>query len=154
MKNSSFAFSIFSILIYIFLGCSTTKMASRDLESLKTQTPPPNKALVYVVRPSSYGYAVSMSVSCNNMDLGSTSGKRFIYAFLDTGLYRFVSKAENKAELFLKVEAGKTYFIEQKIKMGLMLARCNMENLNESVGRKKLAICKLSGDCSAYVSAR
>lgn len=107
-------------------------------------------ALVYVVRPSGFGAAIRMRVTCDGISIGSTNGKRYIYSFVKPGKREFISKAENKDELVLMVEAGKTYFFEQKVQMGIVAARNQLERLDETDGRNKLAKCKLAGDCPAY----
>lgn len=135
-------------------GCSTSKISSGGLQNLKDQSPPEDKALVYIVRPSIYGTAVKFNVFCNNNNIGSTTGRRFIYAFVDPGLHKFLVKAENKTELFLEVSPGKTYFLEQQPKTGLLRARCELVRVDESAGRKKLQVCKLSGNCLAYTAIK
>jgi hypothetical protein len=100
-----------------------------------------------VYRPSSAGFAVRMEVTCDGQSLGSTKGKRFIYALLDPGKHTIKSKAENTATLDVDLEAGKTYYIHQRVKMGALMARTELELVtNESEARKKLNSCKLSGD--------
>lgn len=149
IHSSKLAFCII-ILSAAFCSCSTTKMVTEDLQTIKTISPDSGKALVYIVRPSVVGSAITFGVTCNDVHIGATNGKRFIYAFLDPGTHTFISKAENKSELFLKVEPGETYFINQKAKMGLLFARVGMEAVDEKTGRSLLSKCKLSGDCPAH----
>jgi len=135
-------------------ACSTAKIADpAEDQRLRTMAPPEGMALVYFVRPSSLGSAIKMGVTADGVPIGSTHGKRYIFATLKPGKREFVSTAENKDELVLVVEAGKTYFIEQKVKMGIIAARNQIERLEEADGRQKLAKCKLSGDCPAYKPA-
>lgn len=124
------------------------KKASEDEDQeAKSLTPPADKALVYVYRPSSAGFAVRMEVTCDGKSLGSTKGNRYIYALLDPGTHTIKSKAENTAVLELKAEAGKTYYILQQVKMGGFQARTGLELIkDEKEARKKLDHCKLSGD--------
>lgn len=156
MKSFSISPGVLALVIclYISAACSTAKMPASDLEKIRNQSPPEGRALVYVVRPTSFGYAAVQNITCDNKDIGSTTGQRFIYVYLDSGLHKFSVKAENRPELFLQVVPGKTYFIEEKIKLGLMAARSELERLEDAAGRSKLRLCKLSGDCPAYVAAR
>jgi hypothetical protein len=150
MKTLSFISAFISISI--LLSCSTAKISTVELDKVKMLQPPSDKALVYFVRPSSIGTAIKFGVSCDGKELGSTKGKRFIYAIVDTGMHTFVCTAENKSELILKTEAGKIYFIEQQVKMGIVAARTKLVRLDEVSGRKKLEVCKLSGSCPACSS--
>ncbi len=135
-------------------ACSTAKIEDPvEDQRLRTQAPPEGMALVYFVRPSSLGAAIKMGVTCDGTAIGSTHGKRYIFSSVKPGKRVFVSSAENKDELVLVVEAGKTYFIEQQVKMGIIAARNRLERLEEAAGRQKLAKCKLSGDCPAYLPA-
>jgi hypothetical protein len=105
--------------------------------------PPPGKALVYIIRSSVLGLAVGVRVSINDYKIGLTRGRSFLYAILDPGTHIIRSMAENTSEIQLNVEAGKTYFIEQVIKMGVLIARNKIILLDEEYGRQLLNKCKL-----------
>ncbi len=127
------------------VGCSAVGTMPKDVdEQAKNMTPTEGKALVYVVRPARIGMAVGMRVSCDGHEIGYTGGKRFIYAVLDSGAHVFASQSENKSELPLVLEAGKIYYLEQQVKMGLIVARSKLVRLNDEEGRKKLLKCSLS----------
>lgn len=155
MKNRSIQFR--NLLLTVFalslFSCSTTKLANPgEAQRLQNMAPPDGKALIYFIRPSAVGSVVNMKITCDGRHIGSTTGKRYIYALVEPGKREFVSHAENKDELPLVTEAGQTYFIEQKAKMGIVMARTRLERISEEEGRQKLAKCKLSGDCPAYVA--
>jgi len=150
MKISIHYFFMLALFSMIASSCSTAKIATSELDQIKKQNPPDGKALVYILRPSGTGAIIKFKVTCDDKPVGSTNGKRFIYTFVDPGTHKFVAKAENKEEIFLTVEAGKSYFLEQKAKMGFFIARTDWERLDEAVGRKKLQSCKLSGNCPAF----
>ena len=135
-------------------ACSTAKIEDpAEQERLRNLTAPADMALVYFVRPAAVGAAISMSVTCDGSPIGATNGKRYIFAYVKPGKREFVSKAENKDELLIELEAGKTYYFEQEVKMGILYARNRLSRLEDADGKRKLAKCKLSGDCPAYVPA-
>lgn len=151
----SFRFSIKSLWLVLFamsiLSCSTTKLKNKEEDQhLRTMSPPPDMALFYFVRPSIAGFLVRMGITCDSTPIGSTTGKRYIYAFVKPGKHEFISKSENKAELSIVAEAGNTYFVEQIPKGGWFITRNEIVVVEDSVGRKKLTKCKLSGNCPAY----
>jgi len=121
----------------------TAVLSDNDAKNL---APIEGKAIVYIVRPSSMGTLVRIGVECDYEGLGSTKAKQYIYAILDPGAHIFTSHTENQATLNLTLEAGKIYFIQQKVKMGIVVARVGLEVMNESDGRKALNSCKLSSD--------
>jgi hypothetical protein len=89
----------------------------------KTQHPTPDapadKALIYVVRPTMGGNKVQTKLAADGQFKGINRGNNYFFFTLEPGQHYFCSQAENKSTLSLKVEAGKTYYLQQKIKMGL-----------------------------------
>ena len=142
-------FIISTIILVVLFGCGAPKATMQLDSKAKQLKPSADKALVYIVRPSTLGFAIPMKVSVNDTYIGSTGGKRFVYVFLDSGKYAITSKAENEAEVILEVQAGKIYFLEQIPKMGWIKARNKLEQLSETEGQKKLKKCKLSTKCTA-----
>ncbi len=133
------------LLLTSLAGCSGVgKMPIQFDSYARHLDPPAEKALVYVVRPSSMGQTVRFTVTCDGDSIGATGGGRYIYTLQEPGAHLFVSKAENKSELPIVLEAGKTYYLEQQIKMGLLTARANLERLDDVEGREKLEKCSLS----------
>ena len=116
-----------------------------DLKA-KNLVAPTDKALVYVLRATSFGGAVKFKVSCDDKFVGSTSGMRFVYTIQEPGKHNFISKAENKEELQIVLEGNKTYYIEQVVKMGIIMARNKLVVIDELKGKEKLNKCKLSAD--------
>ncbi|HEU4401998.1 MAG TPA: DUF2846 domain-containing protein [Candidatus Polarisedimenticolia bacterium] len=105
----------------------------------------PDKALVYVVRPTKIGFAIKSFFLCDDAILGINKGSSYFFAQVDPGRHLFWSKSENVDGLELKVEAGKTYYIQQQVKMGAFRARTKLEVLDEAAGREALAKCKKYG---------
>lgn len=146
MKQTKLIYILIFIL-FILHGCGVQKASlATDIKS-KQLTAPTGKGIVYIIRPNAYGFAVKFKVTCDENYIGSTFGKRFIYAVLDPGKHQIISKAENDADLEVNIEADKIYYIEQIPKMGLMMARNKLELLSVG-GKEKLTKCKLSLDCA------
>jgi hypothetical protein len=136
---------VFIAVIFVITACSTSKTVTQNTnDKYKTLTPPEGKAIVYIVRPSVVGTIVPFKVSCNDSLIGSTTGNKYLFVVLESNTYKFVSKAENDSELELKVEPEKTYYIEQKPKMGIVMARNELILLNNEEGEQKLTNCSIS----------
>ena len=127
-------------------SCMVQKAATEVDDKAKSLTAPTDKALVYIIRATGYGGAVKFKASCDDKFIGSTSGMRYIYTIQEPGKHNFVSQAENKDELSVVLEANKTYYIEQVVKMGIVMARNRLVMLDESAGKQKISKCKLSAD--------
>ncbi len=131
------------LLVAFFLMLSNSSWG-QSKGNLKNLTAPNDKALVYILRPSKVGFIMGMKIFVNEKPFGKTKGGKFLYGFFDPGTYVFLSKAENKKEIHLVLEAGKTYYLKQQVKMGIASARTGLERLRDAEGMKALKKCKLS----------
>jgi hypothetical protein len=119
-----------------------------DHKSVESPPPsleaPPDKALVFVVRPAFVGKLIQTKLAADGNWIGTNKGKGYFSFTLEPGEHYLCSKAENRSVLKLTVEAGKTYFVQQKIEMGLMKARNKIVQLSDEEGKKALEKCDLS----------
>ncbi len=115
--------------------------AETDKKTHPTPEPPSDKALVYVVRPTMLGNKIQSKLAVDGQWVGVNRGHNYFFLTLDPGQHFFCSKAENRSVLAASLEAGKTYFLEQKIKMGFMKARNRLAILSDEEGKAKLAKC-------------
>jgi len=120
---------------------------------VKQTIPPQGKALVYVVRPNRAGGIIKFKFHVDGKYIGTTRARQFLYSILNPGPHLFMSKAENRSEMQLNLEAGKTYFLKQKIKIGGLKARNELIQLNESEGREMLQKCKLGRQTEMLITA-
>jgi hypothetical protein len=102
-----------------------------------------DKAIVYIIRPSSLAFAIRMDVNCDSTYIGTTGAKRYLYTVLSPGKYTFLSRSENKSTLEVSLEAGKIYYLEQQVKMGMIYARTKLKLVDEEKGKGILSKCKL-----------
>jgi hypothetical protein len=100
---------------------------------------PPDKALVYVVRSTMLGNKIQSKLAVDGQWVGVNRGHNYFFLTLDPGPHYFCSKAENRSVLAVSLEAGKTYFLEQKIKMGFMKARNKLALIGDEEGKAKVA---------------
>ena len=88
-----------------------------------------------------WGNKVQTKFAINGEGVGINRGDNYFFVFLDPGEHNLCSRAENKVTAKLTVEAGKTYYVQQKIKMGFMKARTDMDPLDAKEGEEALAKC-------------
>lgn len=130
------------------------------LHNARTLAPAPGKALVYVIRPTMLGALTTVfDVECEGKLIGSTSGKDFLCIQLEPGNRHFQAvgqweliKPEPK-KFSLQVEAGKTYYLEQKVKSCVVKPTnayycMDWEEIPESEARQMIDKCDLSRDCT------
>lgn len=138
MKNIKCLF-ISAVLLSLATGCASTKQFVPLPDQNKLVGA--DKARIYVVRPTSMGCGVSMKVSDNGQLIGETGPKSYLCWDRTSGPVSITSKAENKAELPLNAEAGKTYYIQQHVRMGFLFARTKLSLLSEAKGQGFVAEC-------------
>ena len=115
-----------------------------DKSQHPTPEPSTGKALVYILRPTMFGNAIQTKLAVDAQWVGVNRGHNYFFLELEPGEHFFCSKAENRSVLGLTLEANKTYYLEQKVKMGLMKARNKLAMLKDEEGKKKLADCHLN----------
>ena len=128
-------------------ACGTKEIkysARTDKKQHPLPEAPPDKAMVYVVRPTMWGNKIQTKLAVDGQWVGVTRGNNYFFFTLEPGEHHFCSDAENRSLLTLKVEAGKTYYLQQKIKMGMWKARNKLVALDEAEGKKGLAESHLS----------
>ena len=124
-------------------------LLDKDKENKVFLEPTDETAVLYVVRKSSMGAAIKFWMFDDTELLGVTRGKGYFVVQLTPGTHRLWAKAENFDVLDLEVEAGKTYYLQQKVKMGFGKARVGLQPLDESDGQKliqKLAYVRLTDE--------
>lgn len=112
--------------------------------ALSTLDVPEGQSLVYVLRPSVVGSAINMPVTIDDIRMGSTHGKRFLYAFVPAGKHTLRGMAETEHELKITTEPGQTYFVKQKVKLGVLYARNKLALLEKVDGINQITGCKLA----------
>lgn len=110
-----------------------------DKSKHPTAEAPADKALIYVVRPTMWGNKVQTKLAVDGKFMGVNRGNNYFFFTLEPGEHYFCSQAENKSVMSLKVEAGKTYYLQQQIKMGFMKARTKIVAMNETEGKEALS---------------
>ena len=112
-----------------------------DKTTHPTPDAPADKALIYVVRPTMGGNKVQTKLAVDGQFKGVNRGNNYFFFTLEPGMHYFCSQSENKSTLSLKLEAGKTYYLQQKIRLGFIKARNKLAAISEAEGKEALAKC-------------
>ena len=107
-------------------------------------------ATIYVLRPSSFGSAIKFGIYRDEKLIGKLGPKSYLAWTVkpDGKELTIMSKSENKDMLTINPQAGKTYYIKQKVKMGIAIARTGLEFIEENEGKEILR--KLKAPKSKY----
>ena len=136
----------------LVIGCAgTSKAPSEDTEAAMAFEAPEGKGVVYLYRLGRAVAAANVSiVKVNSLDAGGTGPGTFFRWELKPGTYTFsASTGESSKTVQLQVEAGKLYFIEQNIRLGINEGRVQLEEVDEKTGKKSIQGMKML--VSAYV---
>ncbi|HEY7321558.1 MAG TPA: DUF2846 domain-containing protein [Candidatus Binatia bacterium] len=105
----------------------------------------PSKAGIYIYRNEGRNVAYKAPVLLDNVWVGDTVSKTYIFRQVDAGTHVIASQTENEATLSLDVKAGNNYFVWQELKGGpFAFPRGSQLNLvDEATGKAGVAECDL-----------
>ena len=125
-------------------GCASVPMAARsDDAAAKQFAPVADKGTVYIYRDEIMGAAIKMPLLVDGVSIGDTGPKTYLEVALPPGTHSVTSKTEKDVTISLDVQAGKTYFIWQEVKMGMWAARSQLHIVDEAKGKKGVLDCSM-----------
>jgi hypothetical protein len=134
---------LFLGLVVLLTGCASVPMASlEDDAKAKLFSAKPDKSNIYVYRNESFGGAIPMTVSLNGKVAGQSGPTTYFMWEVAPGLHEIASHAETVSNLQLTTQPGKSYYVWQEVKMGLFMARSQLQQVDEETGRKGVLECK------------
>jgi uncharacterized protein DUF2846 len=117
---------------------------SQTSEEKKMAAPGPGEAAVYFVRPAMMGMAINFWAFVDETPVGVTKGHNYVWTTVPAGEHLIWSSSGNESAIKMNLEAGKSYYFEQKAKMGGIRARVELEPLAEADRAAAFEKCKYS----------
>jgi hypothetical protein len=135
--------ALLAVAVAFFSGCASLPspevMMAETANFQLPKLPEPDKALVYVVRPSPIAGLIRFNVFVGDQEaqseMGYTRSSEYIYFNVQPGQHKIFSKAENWAEAMVSVKAGEIVFIQQEPAMGIVMARNSLFRLEDYQGK-------------------
>jgi hypothetical protein len=112
---------ILMALVVGFVGCTGSSQYMQPATAI--QGPSPDKALIYFMRPSGFGFAINFQIWDGDRFIGLSQAKSYFGYECQPGKHLFVGFAENKQGLEVDLEAGKTYYALTQVRVGGWRAR-------------------------------
>jgi hypothetical protein len=140
------------LVVMLLAGCAGPITSMREVTSGDVPTaPPPGKATVVFLRPSTLGFGIASSVYELKADgdtfVGIVPAKRKLVYVVDPGSTRFMVVSEAADFMAADVEAGKTYYTLVTPRMGMWKARFSLRPVTgEELEGKEFA--NWSRDCT------
>jgi hypothetical protein len=113
-------------------------VADTNKKDHPTATPTSDTALIYVIRSTMMGNKVQTKLAVDGEWKGVNRGNNYFFFTLEPGEHYFCSQAENRSILVLNVEAGKTYYLGQRIHIGAWKARNDLIAMEDAEGAEEL----------------
>ena len=104
------------IVLFTFSGFSQT-----------LKKPSEGKAMVYIMRSNDLGGAMNFRVYDKDLFLGALPSRAYFTYECDPGEHLFWAASENRDYVEANLEAGKTYVIDLRAKMGMFIAAVGVE---------------------------
>lgn len=138
----------------LFAGCASVPMESAEKSDAakKFSAPAAGKAGIYVYRSGVLGAALKKDVWVDGQCIGESAPNIFFYEEVKGDADHKISTESEFSpnDLLLKTQSGKNYFVQQYIKMGVLVGGAGVETVDEAKGKKEIAKLKLAkkGKCS------
>ncbi len=129
-----------SVLFVLFVFCFTAPLFSQGFIE-----PADANAVIYFVRVSGWGGAVSFEYFHNQKFIGIFKGKNYMRYEVSEGEHLLWASSENKEFLRCSFKAGETYMVLVNLEGGTWKARIGLEPLtaeNEDFERAKALVYK------------
>lgn len=135
MKNRQ----AFRLIVLMLLAAH----AVATIRAAQVPEPKEGKGLVVFYRLSSFqGKAIRFNINHAEGALGQLLSGTYIFKDVDPGEHTFWSQAISADLITLSVEAGKTYYIQGTVKMGIYAGRPKFKQVSESKAKEDMAKLK------------
>lgn len=139
-----------SVLVYSLLflaGCASVPMGTKEEDTAfkKFMSPSNGNAGLYIYRDTLAGQALKKTVSLDGVLVGETANKVYFYKEITPGKHTLSTESEfGDNTLSFEAEAGKNYFVEQYIKLGVFVGGSDLKLVDEATGQQEVRLCSLA----------
>lgn len=146
--------SLITVCSILFAGCASVPLETKDMDAKVKEfnSPSEGKAGLYIFRYGSYGAALKKDVWVDGECIGETAPNIFFYHEV-TGDedHKVSTKSEfSPNDLLVKPAPGENHFIQQYIKMGVVVGGAGLKEVEEEKGKEIVSKLKMAkkGSCS------
>jgi hypothetical protein len=131
-----YLFVLLFVMPFFLSACGGPKhMVTMDTKPALTAKT--GKALLVIARTTSMAFGVTIENYLDKQFIGQTKGKSYFITDVAPGQHYVMGHAENWSSARINFEAGRTYFLNQDIRMGVWMARTGFTPLtaNDAVSQ-------------------
>ena len=125
------------VSLMILSGCASTHMTIVPDEQ-RSSKPLQGKALIYFVRPSSFGGAIQSTIYDGDDYIGTVSANTHVAYQASPGKHMFMVVSESADFMSADLIEGKTYYAQVAARMGVWRARFSLVPSNGQHPQSKL----------------
>jgi hypothetical protein len=132
----TFALSALLAVVLLFEGCAFVPPGDPDVDArLKTFTPKPDKALIYVFRNETVPVPVRMKVLIDGKLVGETGPQTYIYAEVDSGNHRLSTDDTEGSGIVFTAVRGRIYYVGQELNPGFRTSLGRFRMVDDKTGQ-------------------
>lgn len=138
----------------LLTGCASVPMESKEVSNAAKEfnTPPDGNAGLYIYRAGGPGGALKKDIWIDGKCIGESAPNVFFYEEVTGGEQHKISTESEFSpnDLLVDTEAGKNYFINQYIRLGVFVGGANLKLVDEERGKKVVSKLEMAvkGNCS------
>jgi hypothetical protein len=144
MKTTISKLFLFTMVIFMFVGCATTGPKYSEFAPTISNLAP-DTGRIYIYRPSSLGAAVQPNVKLNEEVIGEAISWGFFYVDRKPGNYEILTSTEVDRKLSLILDKGQTRYVRLNISMGFFVGHVYPELVENEEGQKEIEDCRYIG---------
>lgn len=110
------------VVLLLFLGGCAGSSRYMHPAPMNVQ-PSVDKATVYFLRPSGFGFAINFQIWDGDKFIGLSQAKSYFAYQCEPGKHLFMAFSENKVAVEADLAAGKSYYIGTNVRTGMWKAR-------------------------------
>ena len=138
----------------MIVGCTSVPLESKSLQAKAKEFSPPTNGNsgLYIFRHGSLGGALKKDVWVDGDCLGETAPNMFFYQeVMGNQEHKISTESEfSPNNLLVKTNAGENHFIQQYIKLGLVVGGAGLKEVDKEKGKRIVSRLKMAkkGTCS------
>lgn len=142
--------SLLSLMIVMaahLVGCASVPMSSPEEDKAKKEfaAPSANMSGLYIYRNTNLGGALKKDVYIDGKLIGETAPMTYFYREVAPGAHQLSTESEfSNNDTAVNFEAGKNYFVNQYIKIGVFVGGAGLSLVSEAEGKKGVLECELA----------
>ena len=130
---------VLALALIVFSGCAATNMITQGVSPNHQISP--DTAKLYIIRDTSFGFAIAVSNYLDRKLIGQTKGGTYLIAEVPPGTHYVVASSENTMGLKFDFEKGKRYFLRQDIWPGLWRAQAGLSPYSLKEAEEAMGKC-------------